>query len=94
MQNPMIQALNPIFQTLSQGSSNSNNVMLQAVAAMIRGESAQSFMMNLAKNEPKLKGLDLNNLNQTAESLYNSQGKDINQAKQDIVDTVNSMTKK
>ncbi len=68
--------------------------MLQAVAAMIRGESAQDFMTNLAKNEPRLKGLDLNNLNRTAENLYNSQGKDINKAKQDIIDGVNNMSKK
>ena len=68
--------------------------MLQAVTAMIRGESAQDFMMNLAKNEPRLNGLDLTNLNKTAENLYNSQGKDINQAKQDIIDTVSNMSKK
>ena len=87
----MIQALNPIFQTLSQGSS-SNNVMLQAVAAMIRGESAQSFMQNLAKTQPQLQGLDLNNLNKTAENIYSSQGKDINQAKQEIISSVNNMS--
>ena len=68
--------------------------MLQAVAAMIRGESAQDFMKNLAKNEPRLKGLDLNNLNNTAENLYSSQGKDINQAKQDIINNVNSISNK
>jgi len=68
--------------------------MLQAVAAMIRGESAQDFMKNLAKSEPRLKGLDLNNLNNTAENLYNSQGKDINQAKQDIINNVNNISKK
>ncbi len=67
--------------------------MLQAVSAMIRGESARDFMANLAKNEPRLQGLDLNNLNKTAENLYNSQGKDINQAKQDIVDSINNMSK-
>jgi hypothetical protein len=68
--------------------------MLQAVAAMIRGESAQDFMKNLAKNEPRLKGLDLNNLNSTAENLYSSQGKDINQAKQDIINNVSNMSNK
>ena len=68
--------------------------MLQAVAAMIRGESPQNFMSNLAKNDPRLRGLDLNDLNKTAENLYNSQGKDINQAKQDIIDGVNSLSNK
>ena len=68
--------------------------MLQAVAAMIRGESAQDFMKNLTKSDPRLKGLDLNNLNSTAENLYNSQGKDINKAKQDIIDSVNNISNK
>jgi hypothetical protein len=59
---------------------------------MIRGESAQDFMRNLANTEPRLKGLDLTNLNKTAESLYSSQGKDINQAKQDIINSVNNIS--
>jgi hypothetical protein len=66
--------------------------MLQAVAAMIRGESAQDFMRNLANSDSRLKNLDLNNLNKTAEDLYNSQGKDINQAKQDILNNLNSIS--
>ena len=90
----MIQALNPILQTLGQGSkNNSNNVMLQAVAAMIRGESPQEFMKNLARTDSRLQGLDLNNLSGTAEKLYNSQGKDISQAKQDIIENVNNLSK-
>ena len=93
MENPMIQALNPILQTLGQGSTNNNNVMLQAVAAMIRGESAQDFMKNLARTDSRLKGLDLNNLGETAEKLYSSQGKNINQAKQDIINNVNNLSK-
>lgn len=66
--------------------------MLQAVSAMIRGESAQSFMKNLAQTDPRLRGLDLNDLNKTAENLYSSQGKDINQAKQDIINNVSNMS--
>lgn len=92
MENPMIQALNPILRTLSQGNQ-SNNVMLQAVAAMIKGESAQDFMRNLARTDSRLQGLDLNNLGETAEKLYNSQGKDINQAKKDIIDNVTNLSK-
>lgn len=57
------------------------------------GESPQKFMKNLAKNEPRLKDLDLNNLTKTAEKLYKSQGKDINQAKQDILNNVSGMSK-
>jgi hypothetical protein len=55
--------------------------MMQAVGAMMRGESPQTFMQNLAKSNPQLQGLDLNNLNKTAEDLYAKNGQDINAVK-------------
>ena len=76
MQNPML--------SLLQGSQSQNNIMMQAVGAMMRGESPQAFMQNLAKSNPQLQGLDLNNLNQTAEQLYQKNGQDINEAKSKI----------
>ena len=50
----------------------------------MRGESPQMFMQNLAKTNPQLQGLDLTNLNQTAEQLYKDRGQDINVAKDRI----------
>lgn len=76
MQNPMLNLL--------QGSQSQNNIMMQAVGAMMRGESPQTFMQNLAKSNPQLQGLDLNNLNQTAEQLYQQNGQDINAVKSKI----------
>ena len=73
MQNPML--------SLLQSGQNQNNIMMQAVGAMMRGESPQTFMQNLAKNHPQLQGLDLNNLNKTAEDLYAQNGQDINAVK-------------
>ena len=61
-----------------------NNIMMQALGAMMRGESPQMFMQNLAKTNPQLQGLDLTNLNQTAEQLYKDRGQDINVAKDRI----------
>jgi hypothetical protein len=46
-----------------------NNVMLQAMGAMMRGESPRQFLQNLAQNNPQLQGLDLNNLQQTAQQV-------------------------
>lgn len=69
---------------LLQGSQSQNNIMMQAVGAMMRGESPQTFMQNLAKSNPQLQGLDLNNLNQTAEQLYQQNGQDINAVKSKI----------
>ena len=76
MQNPMLNLL--------QGSQSQNNIMMQAIGAMMRGESPQAFMQNIAKTNPQLQGLDLNNLNQTAEQLCNKNGIDINDAKSRI----------
>lgn len=70
--------------SLLQGNQSQNNIMMQAVGAMMRGESPQAFMQNLAKSNPQLQGLDLNNLNQTAEQLYQQNGQDINAVKSKI----------
>jgi hypothetical protein len=68
--------------------------MMQAVGAMMRGESPQSFLQNLAKTQPELQGLDLNNPSQAAEKLYSDKGQDINAAKSSIMDKVSSFMKK
>ena len=81
---------NPILQALSGNQNPQNNVMMQAVGAMMRGESPQSFLQNLAKTNPALQGLDLNNPSQAAEKLYSDRGQDINVAKSSIMDKVNA----
>ena len=83
MQNPML--------SLLQSGQNQNNIMMQAVGAMMRGESPQQFMQNLAQNHPQLQGLDLNNLNKTAEDLYAKNGQDINAVKGKINQFISSM---
>ena len=81
---------NPILQALSGSQNPQSNIMMQAVSAWMRGESPQSFLQNLAKSNPQLQGLDLNNLSQAAEKLYSDKGQDINMAKSSIMDKVNS----
>jgi hypothetical protein len=68
--------------------------MMQAVGAMLRGETPQSFLQNLAKNNPQLQGLDLNNPSQAAEQLYKDKGQDINTAKTSIMDRVSAFINK
>ena len=59
--------------------------MMKAFGAMIRGESPQQFLQNLAKTNPELNGLDLSgDLNKTAEALYKEKGEDIAAAKASI----------
>ena len=79
---------NPILEML--GGSQQSNIMLQAVGAMMRGESPQSFLQNLAKTMPELQGLDLNNLDKTAEKLYQEKGQDINAAKSSIMERISA----
>ena len=81
---------NPILQMLSGNQNPQTNIMMQAVGAMMRGESPQSFLQNLAKTRPELSGLDLNNPSQAAENLYAQKGQDINAAKSSIMDKVNA----
>ena len=85
---------NPILQMLGGSQNPQSNIMMQAVGTMMRGESPQSFLQNLAKNNPQLQGLDLNNPSQAAEKLYADKGHDINVAKTSIMDRVSAFINK
>ena len=85
---------NPILQMLSGSQTPQSNIMMQAVGAMLRGETPQSFLQNLAKTNPELQGLDLNNPGKAAEKLYADKGQDISAAKSSIMDKVNAFIKR
>ena len=55
---------------------------------MLRGESPQQFMQNLAKTNPQLQGLDLSNLDKTAQELCDKNGEDYGAAKSSIKDKI------
>lgn len=87
--------LNPILQALNSVSQMPNdNVMMQAFGAMMRGETPQSFLQGLAKTNPELQGMNLNNPYQAAQKLYSDKGQDINQAKSSIMDRINIFMRK
>lgn len=46
-----------------------NNMMLQAMGAMMRGESPGDFLKKLASTNPQLQGLNLDDLQGTATAL-------------------------
>ena len=60
------------------GMLGNSNIMMQAFGAMMRGETPQQFLQGLAQTNPALKGMDLNNLQQTAQQLCNEKGIDMN----------------
>ena len=51
---------------------------------MIRGESPQEFLKNLAKTNPQLQGRDLNDIDKTASDLCREYGEDYQSAKSSI----------
>ena len=74
--------MNPILSILGGGKTGGyTQIMMQAVAAAWRGDSPEDFMKGLAKTRPELQGLDLDNLEGTANNIAKKQGKDINALK-------------
>ena len=56
-----------------------NKIVMSAVGAMMRGENPRDFIKNLANTNPKLQGLDLDNLEGTAKALCDQNGIDMNE---------------
>ena len=83
--------MNSIMGMLGQGN---NNIMMQAFGAMMRGESPQSFLNNLAQSNPALKGMDFSNLQQTAQQVCDSHGVDINAKMAEINNMIANFEKK
>jgi len=66
------------------GLSGNGNLMMQAFGAMMRGESPQAFMQNLAASNPALRGMDLNDINGTAQRLCQERGIDADKLASEI----------
>lgn len=69
-----------------------NNMMLQALGAMMRGENPRTFIKNLANSNPQLQGLDLDNLQGTAKALCEANNIDMNALAGKISEFANSNT--
>ena len=69
-----------------------NTMMMQAFGAMMRGESPQAFLKNLANTNPQLQGLNLDDLEGTAQSLCQKNNIDMNQLADKIRDFAKSNT--
>lgn len=80
--------MNPIMNLLG---GNNNNMMLQAVGAMMRGESPQSFLSSLANTVPQLKGMDFNNLESTARKMCAEKNINVDDAIAKVSSQVQSM---
>lgn len=67
-----------------------NNMMMQALGAMMRGENPRAFIKNLANSNPQLQGLNLDDLQGTAQELCNRNNVDMNQLADRIREFANS----
>lgn len=67
-----------------------NNMMMQALGAMMRGESPQAFLKNLASTNPQLQGLNLDDLQGTAQELCRKNNVDMDQLADKIREFANS----
>jgi len=83
--------MNPLLSMLSSGNGGFMQVMMKAVGAAMRGESPESFMGDLAKTNPQLRGLDLNDLEGAARSLAQQKGADIGQLTESVKATINKL---
>lgn len=70
-----------------------NNMMMQALGAMMRGESPKDFLKNLANTNPQLQGLNLDDLEGTAKTLCEKNNIDMNELADKIQDFAKSNTK-
>jgi len=67
-----------------------NNMMMQAMGAMMRGENPRSFLKNLANSNPQLQGLNLDNLEETAKALCDKNNVNMNELAEQIKGFANS----
>ena len=82
---------NPLMSLFSGGNTS---ILLQAVGAAMRGESAQDFMTRLAQERPELQRVNLADLQGSAQRLCAEKGVDANQLAQKIDGVIEPIIKR
>ena len=82
--------MNPLLSALT-GGNGAMSIMMQAVGAAMRGERPEDFMKGLAKTNSQLRGLDLDNLEQTANDLAKQKGADMGQLTESVKKTIGGL---
>ncbi|MBO7667774.1 MAG: hypothetical protein J6T26_04860 [Firmicutes bacterium] len=83
--------MNPLFSFLGGGKSGGMDfisLIVKAVKAAKSGQTPEAFLKDVAKTRPELQGLDLDDLEATANQLAKKKGKDINALKSQAADLV------
>ena len=83
---------NPLLGFLGMGGGSGGGgglkILLKIVGAIARGESPTDFAMRLAQTEPAMQGLDLSDLNATADKLCRERGIDKQKLTEEIKQSV------
>ena len=82
---------NSLLSFLGNMSGGSGSIMMQALGAFMRGEDPKTFIQNLARTNPVLQRLDLNNLNATAQKVCQDHGVDPNKLTEEIKKSVSGL---
>jgi hypothetical protein len=69
-----------------------NPMIKQAFGAMMRGESPQAFLKNLAQTNPQLQGMNFDDLEGTARTLCQQNNVNMNELADKIREFANSNT--
>lgn len=87
--------MNPILSLLSGGESGGKSfvsIILKAVNAAASGKAPTDFLKELAKTTPELQGLDLDDLEATANLLAKKKGKNLDELKAKVPEIIQKYT--
>jgi len=82
---------NPLMGILGNLGGSNGNLMMQAFGAMMRGESPKDFMRNLANTNPAFRGLDLTDINATAQKVCRDHGVDAEKLTAEIKQSISAI---
>ena len=91
MPNPLMGFLGNM---MGGGAAGGTNILLQAVGAAMRGESAQDFMRRLSTEHPELREVNIADLQGSAQKLCQQHGMDAGELAQKIDGVIEPVIKR
>lgn len=86
--------MNPMLSFLGGAMSGGgrNAIFAKALAAMASGKTAEEFMSDLAKTDSRFQGIDVSNLEATANQLCQQKGVDQNSLAAEVQNELKGLT--
>ena len=70
------------------GGGGNGGIFMQAVGSFMRGESPRDFLQNLARTNPALRGINLDDINGSAQKLCRERGVDADKLTAEIKEKI------